>query len=183
MGEDKAFLEVAGQRIIDRTVTLFQEIFSHVMVVTNTPAHYTYLGVRMVTDLLPGRGALGGLFTALFFAPTDHIFIVACDMPMLSAEVIKNLTERGSRWDVIVPVIRGYLEPLHAVYSRRCLRQVEELLRRGERKVVDFYPRVRVLRVPEGEIHALDPDFLSFRNVNTPEDLAAVQEAVSHSRG
>lgn len=174
MGKDKAFLEVAGQRIIDRTVRLFQEIFSHVMVITNTPADYSYLGVRTVRDLLPGRGALGGVFTAVFFAQTDHTFLAACDMPLLSPKVVQYLIERAARWDVVVPTIGGLPEPLHAVYSRRCLKPIEEVLLRGGRKLTDFYSKVRILRVPDEEIRPLDPELLSFRNINTPEDLTAI---------
>jgi molybdopterin-guanine dinucleotide biosynthesis protein A len=175
MGKDKAFLEVAGQRIIDRTVRLFQQIFPHVMVITNTPVEYVYLGVRIATDLLPGCGALGGLHTALFLAESSHVFIAACDMPMVSLKVVEYLTGRGPRWDVVVPEIDGMLEPLHAVYSRRCLKPIEQILGHGGRKIVEFYPRVRVLRVPEEEVRVLDPQLRSFRNINTPEDLAVIE--------
>ncbi len=176
MGRDKAFLEIGGRRIIDRTVELLGPLFSQLLVVTNSPADYAYLGVRMVSDLLPGRGALGGLYTALFFSSTQHVFVVACDMPLLKAEVIRHLLDLSHKWDVVVPQMGDHVEPLHAVYSRRCLPHIEALLQRGGRRVMDFYSRVRVLRVKEEEIRALDPGLLSFRNVNTPEEIRAIEE-------
>lgn len=184
MGTDKAFLEVGGRRIIDRTVELLGPLFPQLLLVTNNPVGYAYLGIRMVSDLLPGRGALGGLYTALFFSTTQRVFVVACDMPFLRVEVIRHLLRQSQKWDVVVPQMGDHVEPLHAVYSRRCLPHVEALLQRGGRKVMDFYPSVRVLRVPEEEIRALDPELLSFRNVNTPEEIRAIQEMTSqlHAR-
>lgn len=182
MGRDKAFLEVGGQRIIDRTVELLAPLFPQLLLVTNNAADYAYLGIRMVSDLLPGRGALGGLYTALFFSTTQHVFVVACDMPLLKAEVIRHLLDQPHKWDVVVPQMGDHVEPLHAVYSRRCLPHVEALLQEGGRKVMDFYSRVRVLRVPEEEIRALDPELLSFRNVNTPEEVRAIQEMTAQLR-
>jgi molybdopterin-guanine dinucleotide biosynthesis protein A len=174
MGRDKAFLEVGGQRIIDRTLAVLGRLFTKLLIVTNSPADYAYLGVRMVCDLLPGRGALGGLYTALFFCTTPRAFVVACDMPLLKAEVIGHLVAQPGKWDVVVPQMGDHVEPLHAVYSRKCLPHIEDLLERGGRKVTDFYPRVRVRRVPEEEIRTLDPWLLSFRNVNTPQEVEAI---------
>jgi molybdopterin-guanine dinucleotide biosynthesis protein A len=175
MGQDKAMVEIHGARIIDRSVALLQHLFGRVMVVTNSPALYAHLGVSLVGDLMPGRGALGGLHAALFLAPTPRIFVAACDMPFLNPAVIEWLARCPSRWDVVVPKVRGYLEPLHAVYSRRCLKPVEEFLNTGGRKIVDFYPRVRVKEAPEEEFLPLDPELRSFLNINTPEDLSAIQ--------
>ncbi|MCX8012226.1 MAG: NTP transferase domain-containing protein, partial [Desulfobacterota bacterium] len=63
MGKNKAFIEIGGKRIIDRTVSLFQEIFDEVLLVTNNPLDYMELNVRIVTDLIPGKGSLGGIYT------------------------------------------------------------------------------------------------------------------------
>ncbi len=173
---DKALLPVGGQPIIQRVVRLLEGIFPQLLVVTNTPADHAFLAVRMVADLMPGCGALGGLHTALFYASTPHAFVVACDMPFLNPEVIRLLTSRARGWDVIVPRLGGHLEPLHAVYSRRCLKPMESLLKEGGRKIIDLYPSVRVQEVQEEAIRAVDPELLSFWNINTPEDLRVIQE-------
>jgi molybdopterin-guanine dinucleotide biosynthesis protein A len=107
MGRDKALLKVGGKRIIDRTINTLSGIFSDMLVVTNAPARYVDLGVRLAGDLWPGTGALGGVYTALSWAPTSKIFVVACDMPLLSRAVIRHQVERSERWDVVVPKLNG----------------------------------------------------------------------------
>ena len=174
-GGDKALLEVDGRPMIERTVLLFEKLFSHRMIVTDKHADYAFLGIRTISDLIPGLGVLGGLFTALFFCETQRVFVVGCDMPFLREDVVRLLVDRSPKWDVVVPNIGSYYEPLHAVYSEKCFPHIETVLRRGGRKIVDFYDKVRVRPVPEADIRALDPELKSFRNVNTPEDLAATR--------
>ncbi len=176
MGTDKALLPVGGRSIIQRIVEVLHGVFPHLLVVTNTPADYAFLGIRMVADLLPGYGALGGLHAALFHAPTPLAFVVACDMPFLNPEVIRLLISEAKGWDVVVPRLGGHLEPLHAVYSRRCLKPLESLLEQGGRKLIDLYPRVRVREVKEEDVRSVDPQLLSFLNINTVEELKAIQE-------
>jgi molybdopterin-guanine dinucleotide biosynthesis protein A len=176
MGKDKALLEVGGKRVIDRTVSLFRELFSYVLIITPNPADYAYLGVRIASDLTPGQGALGGLHAALLYASTSDVFVVACDMPMLNPGLIRHLNQQPQRWDVVVPQIGEYLEPLHARYSRRCLKPIEDTLSKGARRITHFYHKVRVRYVPEEDLRSLDPALLSFRNINTPEDLDAFQK-------
>lgn len=178
MGKDKAFLEVDGRRIIDRSLEVLGGLFEHVFIVTNTPSRYAPLGIRLVGDLLPGCGALGGLFTALHFSPTAHLFVVACDMPLLNPDVIRLMAQKAPRWDVVVARIGGKLEPLHAFYSRRCLAPIARVLDRGGRKLIDFYPEVRVLEVEEAALREMDPNLQSFRNINTPEDLDRIHEGL-----
>ena len=174
-GGDKALLEVDGRPMIERTALLFEKLFSHRMIVTDKHADYAFLGIRMVSDLIPGLGVLGGLFTALFFSETQHVFVTGCDMPFLQENVIRLLMERRRKWDVVVPKVGPNYEPLHAVYSKKCIPHIETVLLKGGRKIVDFYDKVKVRPVPEADIRAPDPELLSFRNVNTPEDLAAIR--------
>lgn len=176
MEKDKAFLEVDGRRIIDRSLEILGGLFDHVFIVTNVPARYASLGIRLVGDLLPGCGALGGLFTALHFSPTEYLFVVACDMPLLNPDVIRLMVQKARSWDVVVGRIEGRLEPLHAVYSRRCLDPIARMLDRGERRLIDFYPQVRVLEVDEADLRRMDPDLRSFQNINTPEDLGRIHQ-------
>jgi molybdopterin-guanine dinucleotide biosynthesis protein A len=175
MGQDKAFLEIGGQRIIDRTVNTLRGIFSSVLIITNNPAPYVYLGVRTAVDLIPNGGALGGLYTALFMTQSPNAFVVGCDMPFLNPDVIRYMLSRASSWDVVVPRVNGYFEPLHAVYARRCLAPIRRLMQRNGRKISDFYPQVRVLYVEADEIRDLDPKRLTFRNINSPDDLLAIE--------
>jgi molybdopterin-guanine dinucleotide biosynthesis protein A len=182
MGRDKALVEVCGQPLIQLVAHALGRAFPRLLVVTNDPAAYAFLGLEMVSDLLPGRGALGGLHAALFFSPTPHVFVVGCDMPFLSPALMGRLADGASRWDVVVPRVGHQFEPLHAVYARRCLKFVERALDAGGRRIFDFYAAVRVREVPEADLRALDPELRSFLNVNTPADLERIAALAAGTR-
>ncbi len=175
MGQNKAFLEVNGQRIIDRTASLFRGIFDEVLLVTNTPLDYLYLNLRMVTDLLSGKGSLGGIYTGLFHASYAHAFVAACDMPFLNADLVRYEIDLCPRFDIVIPRTEDGFQPLHAVYSQRCLPFMEKLLQRDILKIIDFFPQVKKREVSTEEIYRFDPTMRAFQNVNTPEDLARLQ--------
>jgi molybdopterin-guanine dinucleotide biosynthesis protein A len=175
MGQNKAFLEVNGQRIIDRIARLFKGIFDEVLLVTNTPLDYLDLNLRMVTDLFPGKGSLGGVYTGLFHASYAHAFVAACDMPFLNADLVRYLIDLSPGFDIIIPRTDDGFQPLHAVYSQRCLPFMEDLLERDILKIIDFFPQVKKREVPTDEIRRFDPKLISFLNVNTPDDLTRIQ--------
>src|SRR3989304_1657036 len=120
-GTHKAFLEINGVRLIDRTIAIFQGIFEEIIVVTNSPLSYLDQNVTIVTDVLENKGPLGGLYTGLFFASSQRAFFCACDMPFLDGHFIKYMIEHYADYDVVVPYSGDGLQPLHAIYSKKCL--------------------------------------------------------------
>jgi molybdenum cofactor guanylyltransferase len=178
MGRNKAFIEVNGERIIDRTRAVFQEIFDEIILITNSPLEYLDLNLRTVTDLLPGKGSLGGIYTGLFYASHPHAFFAGCDMPFLNGDLIRHLIALASRHDIVIPRTEEGWEPLHAVYSRKCLPLIEDLFRRDNLKIIDLFPKLKKKEVLQDELLRFDPRLLSFWNVNNPEDLARMQEMV-----
>jgi len=182
MGQNKALLEVHGQRMIDRTKNLFLEIFDEVLLVTNSPLDYLDLNLRVVTDLYREKGALGGIFTGLFHSSHSHAFVAACDMPFLNKNLIRHLVALSPGYDIVIPKTDDGFQPLHAIYSQKCLPFMEDLLRQGNLKIIDFFPRVRKRDVPAEEIFPFDPELISFLNINTPEDLARVKDFSPSSR-
>lgn len=171
MGENKAFLAINGERLIDRTVRLFRSIFKEVIIVTTDPTDYLDQPAVIVTDILPDKGALGGIYTGLFFARGEHMFVSACDMPFLNRSFLEYMSRRSSGYDIVVPATPDGLQPLHAVYARRCLPVIRGLLDRNRLKVTGFYPSHRLLKISPEIIHSFDPEGRMFLNVNTPEDL------------
>jgi molybdopterin-guanine dinucleotide biosynthesis protein A len=171
MGIDKAFLKIGGTPIIERTVRLLQGLFEETIVITNQREHYQYLGVNVFNDLIPNLGALGGLYTGISRSSFRYSFVVACDMPFVNRAVIEHLTERTGDYDVIVPKTEDGLQPLHALYSKGCLSAIVEILKEKKNRIIDFFPLVRVNVVEEKGFHSLDPERLSFINLNTHEDL------------
>jgi molybdopterin-guanine dinucleotide biosynthesis protein A len=173
-GEPKALLEVGGRRIIDRVVAALRQVTDDLLVVTNTPELYASLGLPMVPDLWTDGGALGGIHTGLRAAGAPAVLNVACDMPFVSGPVARAVAARAPEADVVIPLVGGRYETMHACYAKACLEPMERALRAGRLKVIGFFPEVRVQTIDEAEIRRLapvDPEHL-FLNVNTPAELA-----------
>jgi molybdopterin-guanine dinucleotide biosynthesis protein A len=183
-GHNKALFRVGGTRIIERVVGVMARVFARVLVVTNTPDEFAFLGLPMVPDIRPGAGSLGGLYTGLHHCPTEYGFLVACDMPFLQEGIIRYLTGLIDGHDVVVPRVGAHLEPLHAVYSRRCIPYIEALLHEDELAIIAFYPHVSLREVDEAELRLLDPTLTFLMNLNTPDDLRKAEElAQEQDRG
>lgn len=173
MGTNKAFVEVGGQRIIERILARVGSLGDEVFLITNTPTEYAYLGLPSFTDLIPGKGPLGGLYTALSCARNEHILALSCDQPFLNRDLLRYLIGLRCGYDVVVPLNReGYPQSMHAVYGKGCLDPIRRCLEADRLKVIGFFPYVRVREVADDEIDCFDPQRLSFLNVNAPEDLA-----------
>ena len=176
MGINKAFLEIDGTRLIDNILAVYQKIFSEIIIVTNDPLSYTeFSETLIVTDIYKEKGALGGIYTGLFYATYDYSFVAACDMPFLNEDFIIYLTGQVGKHDVIVPELSEGFQPLHAIYSRNCLSHIKKLLSADKLKIAGFYKEVRLLSIPEEKIKPFNKDGRLFLNINTPEDLKAHQ--------
>jgi len=175
MGENKAFIEVDGVPIISRIYSLFKELFEEVIIVTNQKDLFKNLDSKVYTDLLPDKGALGGLYTGIFFSSFQYSFCVACDMPFIRKALVQYLIKNTKDEDVIVPRTSDGLQPLHAIYSKNCLEPIRKIIERGKYKIIDFYRLVRVKIVEENDFLHLDPFRESFINVNTPEELVYIR--------
>jgi molybdopterin-guanine dinucleotide biosynthesis protein A len=173
-GRDKAFAAVGGEPIAVRTLRIFRGLFPQVLVATNRPERFRALDVETVADVFPGCGPLAGVHAAMQRAAHPHVFVAACDMPGLDADVIRFLLDRIGDADAVVPRWDHDIEPLHAVYAVRLLPLVEETLRAGRHAMREFLPRVRVDYVAEDELKRIRGTARSMLNVNTPEELAAV---------
>ena len=176
MGENKAFIEVDGVPIISRIYSLFKELFEEVIIVTNQKDLFKNLDSKVYTDLLPDKGALGGLYTGIFFSSFQYSFCVACDMPFIRKALVQYLIKNTKDEDVIVPRTSDGLQPLHAIYSKNCLEPIRKIIEQGKYKIIDFYRLVRVKIVEENDFLPLDPFRESFINVNTPEELLYIRE-------
>jgi molybdenum cofactor guanylyltransferase len=172
MGTNKAFLEIDGTRLIDNILAVYQTIFSEIIIVTNDPLSYTeFSGAVIVTDIFKQKGALGGIYTGLFYGTSDYSFVAACDMPFLNGDFILYLTGQAGKHDIIVPQLSEGFQPLHAIYSKNCLSHIKKLLSANKLKIDGFYKEVRLLSIPEEKIKPFNKDGLLFHNINTPEDL------------
>lgn len=170
MGRDKALLYYEGERFIEGVYRRMAALFSEVIIIARRPGEYPFIPCRQVTDLVVGGGVLAGIQSGLTHASAPAIFVVACDMPFLNDELIRLLSSGYGGYDVVMPESGSGHEPLHALYQRTCLPAIETCLHRGSRRIVSFFPQVRVLTIPPEEIAVIDPEFASFRNINTLEE-------------
>jgi len=174
MGANKAFLVIDGERLIDRTVRVFKSIFQEVIVVTNSQLDYLDLDVTLVTDIYPGKKALGGIYTGLFYAGCPQAFVAACDMPFLNPAFIHYMVERVNGYDIVVPETSEGFQPLHAIYAKSCLPNMKRLINQDKLKITGFYKGLKCLTIAEAQAKVYDPDGRMFINVNTQEDLQSI---------
>ena len=187
MGEDKALKPFLGRPLIQRVMERLSPVADELIVTTNRPADYAFLGVRLVPDLKPGRGALRGLYTAIASATHPLVAVVACDMPFASAGLIETASKimAEEEADIVIPRLnpvepvgksQGF-EPLHAVYRRAtCLPAIEAAMEADQWKVIAWFPQVKLRVLTPTELESLDPDGLAFWNVNTPDEFARAEE-------
>ncbi|MGC8827563.1 MAG: molybdenum cofactor guanylyltransferase [Anaerolineae bacterium] len=176
MGVDKAFLELGGRPLIQWTLEALAGIGQEIIIIANDRQRYAGLGARVEPDIIPGCGALGGIYTALARASCARVLVVACDMPFLSRPLLRYLIGLSSHYDAVVPRLPEGVEPLHAIYAKTCLDPIRRALARGEKRIISFFPDICLRCVEPEEIAVFDPGFRSFVNLNTPEDLESIRK-------
>jgi molybdopterin-guanine dinucleotide biosynthesis protein A len=176
MGTDKSFVRLAGRPLIEHILAQAAGLGDETLIITNQPRDYAYLGVPLFGDVLPGRGALGGLFSALSWASRRHVLCMACDMPYLARPLAEYLIRLAPAAQAVVPRLAGQPEPFRAIYERACLGSLRAALEAGQLKVSDFLARLPVRYLDEAEIDRFDPQHLSFINLNTPAEVEQARQ-------
>ena len=190
-GKDKALIRVGGRRILDCILDIFNDFFDEIILVTNNPTPYLKWDLHIVADLFPIRSSLTGIHAGLFYASHPHAFFTACDTPFLKKERIETILKKiDSSADAFIPEISVGLEPLCAVYAKKCLSRIEQHLAQDKLKIQRVFKNGRIKKIPEKTLRKSDPDLVSFFNINTPEDLQKAEaliarfdrETLSHER-
>lgn len=191
MGEDKALKLFLGKPLIQHVIERLASIADEMIVTTNRPAEYGFLNtstrpigqsvhrLRLVSDLKPGRGALGGLYTAIASATSPFVAVVACDMPFASPMLIEGarrlMVEEEA--DVVIAKTEAGYEPFHALYRREtCLPAIESAMDADQWKVIAWFPQVKVRILSPAEVKAFDPSGLCFWNLNTLEEFIEAEK-------
>jgi molybdopterin-guanine dinucleotide biosynthesis protein A len=176
MGRNKAFLELGGRALIKIVVEHMTQVCAEVMVVASDARPYAGLGVPVVEDRFRGVGVLGGLHAGIEAATHELTIAVGCDMPFLNPDLLRAFASWAVGFDVVVFRQGEYVEPLHAAYRRTCIPAMEAAIRANRRRIISFFPHVRVRYVTPEDVLSFDPELRSFRNVNTPADWEAAVE-------
>jgi len=172
MGVNKSFLKLGNQTIIERIVDLMKSIFSEVIIITNTPDEYKFLNLPLYEDIYKWKGPLAGIHSALTHSQTEKIFVLSCDVPLMSKEMIEYIIEYKTDKSIVFCEAAGYHQPLVGIYSKKILSDIEKFISNNEMSDKSFH---KFLNDIDTEI--IHPQSLSFYrdkiffNVNSVDDF------------
>ncbi len=184
--EKKAYLRVGGIRIVDRIINELEKVKNkdeEILLVVNKKTSFKKIKrwenkIKVVEDIIPGKGPLGGIYSGLSLSNAKFNFITGCDMPFLNWKFIHYMRSLPKDYDILIPLHSRGVEPLHAIYSKSCLSLIKEKLEQGEYKIRAILPYLKIRFVEEKEIRKFDSPEYIFFNINTREDLAKARKLV-----
>lgn len=202
MGRNKALLKLGNKTMIERVVNPLQCVFDDILVVTNEPKNYHMLeDIRFVPDCIDigKRSSLIGLYSGLKQSATPYTFVIGCDMPFINTGLIEYMVDLLKDEDILVPFvdtelaenpvglskdgesalssIRRHYQPLHAIYSRDCIPEIERLLKKGQYKVTNVFKNMNIRKILEEGVKKFDPNMLCFKNINTHEEYLQIMHS------
>ena len=174
LGSSKALEIIGGKSLIERVVERVKLVSNQTLIVTSSGQLALPLAgeVKVLVDLYPGKGPLGGIYTGLLASPSSHSVVVACDMPFLNIKLLGYMIELSPGFDAVVPRLDdGKVEPLHAIYSRSCLGIMKTEIERNHLQISHLLTMLRVKYIERAECQKFDPQLLTFFNINRQSDL------------
>ncbi len=182
LGYDKIFETVGERNLLQQVISCAGTLGSEIIIVTageqTFPGLTDYPKLITVTDIYPGKGPLGGIYTGLATSTSCYNLIVASDMPFLNRSLLRYMIRLSADFDLVVPRVGNLVEPLHAVYTRNCLAPIEQMMKQDRLSVNQLFHVVKTRYVEVEEIEKFDPEHLSFFNVNTVADLKRARKLV-----
>ena len=171
MGTDKGLLMVQGERIVERIIKAIKPAVDEIIIISNG-TNYDYLGYKIYSDLIKDSGPMGGIYTALSLSDTKKNFVVSCDMPFISMELVNFIIKNAADCQIAIPKHDDRLEPICAVYDKSCVEQFSVLLKAKDLKLHDSlsYFKVKQIHVPENIF-----DATCFENINTPAEYETLK--------
>jgi molybdopterin-guanine dinucleotide biosynthesis protein A len=180
INKNKALITLPdGKTLLRKCVESLSQVLTEILIVTNQKELYSDYDARVVEDIIKEKGPLGGIFTGLRYSSSQCNFVIGCDMPFPQPRLIELLLKRCDDYDVTVPETAGEVEPLFAVYSKNCLPVISDHLKKGDLKIRKVFEKLKVQIIREEKINEVDPQHLSFFNINTEEDLRKAQLVMS----
>lgn len=179
MGRSKSFLPFAGKTMIEHRFNSLKHLFAQVVIVANDPEAYSQVSTDVVKDIIPNRGPLVGILSALLISEYEHTFVIACDMPLVDNKLIRTMAQERHGTDVLVLSHDEGLEPLCGIYSKRCVEPLEESIFDGTLKAMDFLAQVNAKLFPYADQQGTGESLPPYFNVNTPQDYSELLTAGS----
>ena len=179
MGKDKALLPFLGIPLIKRLRDRFSDMGDELLVITNDFSGYQDLAVPLYKDIIPDRGALGGLYTALSISKNPLVGLIAADLPFASPALLTHLIEIlfTSGAEAAIPSTERGLEPLHAVYRRdTSLTLVKKAIDQDLWRMNSWFDQAEILILTPEETRKVTSSKYTFLNLNTPEDFQKAEK-------
>jgi molybdopterin-guanine dinucleotide biosynthesis protein A len=180
LGYDKVLEIIGNTSLLERVISRVSLLSSEVIIVTaNEPTNFElvdYPKLRILCDIYPGKGPIGGIYTGLVTSTSFYNLVVASDMPFLNQALLRYMTQLSANFDLVVPRVGNLVEPLHAVYTKKCLATIEQMIKQDKLSVNQLFHLVKTRYVETEEIERFDPKHLSFFNINTKADLKRARE-------
>lgn len=176
----KGLLRIGGLTIVERNLNILKDVFGTVIISTNSPEIYFASRVSMIGDIINERGPMTGIFSVLTSTGAEAVFVIACDMPFVKKELIEYMKDRFEAIsvykgiDAMVPRFRGGVEPLIGIYTSSVKGRFEESLKAGEKGLYALLKAVNTFYIETDEIKDIDPEGISFININTLEDYERI---------
>jgi len=175
LGYDKVLERVGNTSLLEQVVSRIDSISKDIIIVTAKERTFAPLAnhpkVKVVSDIFPGQGSLGGIYTGLKKSSSFYNLVVAADMPFLNEPLLRYIIEVSDGFDFVLPRVDNLYEPLHAVYSQNCITPIETILGQDKKVIIELFNYVKVRYIGAEEIDRFDPQHLSYFNINTKEDL------------
>ena len=183
-GKNKALIVINKKTLIELVIEKLNEFVEKVIIVTSAGQYENIAGTginkeNIVLDIIPGKAAMGGVYTGLVSSNSLYSLVVACDMPLLNINLLKYMIKLAPGHDAIMPRIGEYIEPLHAVYSKSCLLPIKQLIESGDLSMHSLAKVINVKYIETSEIEKYDPEHLSMFNINTVDDMGRVEKVLS----
>ncbi|MBC8473649.1 MAG: molybdenum cofactor guanylyltransferase [Candidatus Omnitrophica bacterium] len=179
MKTDKAFLSLGSRTMIEEVISRLEKKFSKLMIIANDREKYARFGIKVIKDIVPDQGPLGGIYTGLVKSDSLYNFIFSCDAPFVNPDLIDYMIAKAKDFDIIIPKWQDRFEPLHAIYSKNCIEAIKRQLEKNELKVTNFLQYVKVKVINEKEISRFVSSQPFFANINTPQDLLTLHSQPS----
>ncbi|MEI6048011.1 MAG: molybdenum cofactor guanylyltransferase [Bacteroidota bacterium] len=173
----KANIVIGGKTIMSRITETLQDIFEEIVIVTNTPEEFKkFDNYTIVTDQFINAGPLGGIHAALKASSKEALFVFAGDMPLLDKKyIIRQIDYYNShKCDILVPRIKSYIEPLHAIYNLSLIKVLEEYLTRDHDNAVRAF--FKVVNVRYMQLEDTEETKNAFMNVNSPDEISIIEK-------
>jgi molybdopterin-guanine dinucleotide biosynthesis protein A len=182
LGYDKVLERVGNKSLLEQVVSRVDSLSREIIIVTAKERTFAPLSdhpkIKIVSDIFPGQGSLGGIYTGLKKSGSFYNLVVAADMPFLNESLLRYMIEVSDGFDFTLPKVDGLYEPLHAVYSKNCIAPIETILAQGKKVIIELFDYVKVKFIGAEEIDRFDSQRLSYFNINTEEDLELARKIV-----